>query len=320
MNRPEDLHPMPPDLPPSLQKWWEGLHDQIKQAYEPGKNGHIPKWMEALSQLPSPGDQTQMDLSRAAIWDGTSEEMDVDIWRSFHPWRKGPYQLGQMYLDTEWRSDWKWDRLLPHVQPLAGRTCLDVGCGNGYHLWRMIAEGARHAIGVDPFLLYVFQFHAIHRRFPLPNVQVLPVGVEALTSGMEVDTVFSMGVLYHAKDPLDHLRTLRKATKPSGELVLETMIAPEERHPYLEINGRYARMRNIPGLPTERTLLEWVKTSGWISPRIVDVTVTTTEEQRSTEWMTFHSLKNYLDPEDSSKTVEGYPAPTRCVLIAQAPA
>nr|WP_169730591.1 DUF1698 domain-containing protein [Carnimonas nigrificans] len=40
------------------------------------------------------------------------------------------------------------------------------------------------------------------------------------------------------------------------------------------------------------------------------------DEQRSTEWMTFQSLKDFLDPEDQHKTIEGYPAPRRALLVA----
>jgi tRNA (mo5U34)-methyltransferase len=52
---------------------------------------------------------------------------------------------------------------------------------------------------------------------------------------------------------------------------------------------------------------------------VVDVNVTSTQEQRSTEWMSFHSLENFLDPDDHSKTIEGYPAPRRAIITANAP-
>jgi tRNA (mo5U34)-methyltransferase len=52
---------------------------------------------------------------------------------------------------------------------------------------------------------------------------------------------------------------------------------------------------------------------------MVDISTTSIEEQRSTEWMKFESLKDFLDPEDPSKTVEGHPAPIRAVFVAEAP-
>jgi tRNA (mo5U34)-methyltransferase len=78
-------------------------------------------------------------------------------------------------------------------------------------------------------------------------------------------------------------------------------------------------MRNIRVLPTVDTLLDWVNAAGWHSPRHVDTTRTTCKEQRQTEWMTFHSLEQFLNPDDASLTVEGYPAPQRSVVLATAP-
>ena len=42
------------------------------------------------------------------------------------------------------------------------------------------------------------------------------------------------------------------------------------------------------------------------------------DEQRSTEWMRFDSLASALDPNDSGRTVEGWPAPERALLLAEA--
>ena len=45
--------------------------------------------------------------------------------------------------------------------------------------------------------------------------------------------------------------------------------------------------------------------------------VTSLDEQRRTDWMTSESLAEFLDPNDRSKTIEGYPAPLRAVLTAK---
>jgi tRNA (mo5U34)-methyltransferase len=52
---------------------------------------------------------------------------------------------------------------------------------------------------------------------------------------------------------------------------------------------------------------------------MVDFNKTTTDEQRSTDWMRFHSLPEFLDPENPELTAEGHPAPIRAVFIAEAP-
>ncbi|MFO7647899.1 DUF1698 domain-containing protein, partial [Halomonas campaniensis] len=58
---------------------------------------------------------------------------------------------------------------------------------------------------------------------------------------------------------------------------------------------------------------------GFENVRVVDEAVTRTEEQRATEWMTFQSLADFLDPEDPTRTREGYPAPRRAVVMANKP-
>ncbi len=82
---------------------------------------------------------------------------------------------------------------------------------------------------------------------------------------------------------------------------------------------RYAQMRNVYFIPSAAALKMWLEKCGFIDVRIVDACVTSTEEQRRTEWMTTESLADFLDPQDQRKTVEGYPAPLRAVIIATKP-
>ena len=240
-----------------------------------------------------------------------------------HPWRKGPYDLFGLHLDTEWRSDWKWDRVIPHLAPLKDRLILDVGCGNGYHCWRMLGEGANRVIGIDPSNKFVHQFYAIKHYLnqaekELP-VDVLPVGIEQLPSELKAfDTVFSMGVLYHRRSPMDHLRELKDCLRDGGQLVLETLIIEGEPREALVPEGRYAKMRNVWFLPSVDTLLSWMRKCGLKNPRVVDICKTSLEEQRTTDWMTFESLPDFLDPNDDSFTAEGHPAPVRAVFLAEA--
>ena len=81
---------------------------------------------------------------------------------------------------------------------------------------------------------------------------------------------------------------------------------------------RYARMRNVWSLPTVPLLVTWLEESGYRGITVVDQSVTTTDEQRSTEWMTFESLREALDPNDAALTIEGWPAPRRVVITAEA--
>jgi len=244
--------------------------------------------------------------------------------KALHPWRKGPYRIADIAIDTEWRSDWKWGRLAPHMAPLDDRLVLDVGCGNGYHCWRMAEAGARRVIGIDPTALFLAQFLAIRQLMQpmaarlVERVWMLPLGIEAMPPALSrFDTVFSMGVLYHRRSPIDHLIELRGALRPGGQLILETLVVDGDARQVLVPDGRYAKMRNVWFIPSSAMLENWLRRCGYRGVRTVDVTPTTVGEQRSTEWMTFESLADFLDPADTRLTIEGHPAPQRAVVVAE---
>lgn len=231
------------------------------------------------------------------------------------PWRKGPFDIFGIQLDSEWRSDWKWARIAAAAS-WSGRRVLDVGCGNGYYALRALGAGARAVVGVDPALLYVVQF-ALLASWIRPAAAVLPLRLEELPPLSPFDVVLSLGVLGHRRDPLQHLRQLRQRVAPDGQLVLETLIVEQPGIDLLEPRGRYAAMRNVWQLPSSNRLCDWVKQAGWSEVQVVDVTATTSEEQRRTEWMPSQSLADFLDPRDPSRTREGHPAPLRAVVIAR---
>jgi tRNA (mo5U34)-methyltransferase len=238
----------------------------------------------------------------------------------FHPWRKGPFCIHGVTIDTEWRSDWKWNRLADAITPLHGRLVLDVGCGNGYYGGRMLDAGAALVLGIDPTLLFVMQFLAINRYAQRETLAVLPLALEDLPPLLTgFDTVFSMGVLYHRRSPLDHLDALRRLLRPGGELVLETLVIDGDAQQVLVPPGRYAGMRNVWFIPSVAALTRWLTRCGFQRVQVIDVSRTTVEEQRATEWMRFQSLADQLDPTDRHRTREGLPAPVRAVLIAERP-
>ncbi len=203
---------------------------------------------------------------------------------------------------------------------MAGRTVLDVGCGSGYHMWRMLGAGARLVVGIDPMQLFLCQFEAVRKL--LGNDQrahLLPLGIEQLPELKAFDTVFSMGVLYHRRSPLDHLFQLKNQLVSGGELVLETLVVEGDDQQVLVPGERYAQMRNVYFIPSTGALKNWLEKCGFVDVKIVDYSVTSTGEQRRTDWMTSESLAEFLDPHDPGKTVEGYPAPLRAVLVATKP-
>lgn len=307
-----DLAPLARELPAALAA---GLSVE--------RYGDLPGWFEAMAALPdiTPANVNLRD--RVAIGEpGDTDSANLvsleQALRALIPWRKGPFEVFGVHIDTEWRSDWKWQRVLPHLSPLDGRTVLDVGCGNGYHCLRMHGAGATRVIGIDPSPRFVVQFYMLKKYLgPIP-VDVLPVGIEALPPSLEAfDTTFSMGVFYHRRSPMDHLRELRDTLRPGGELVLETLVIEGGQGEVLVPEGRYAMMNNVWFLPSAVTLVSWLRKCGFTDVRVVDECVTSTEEQRSTDWMRFHSLSDFLDPRDPSRTAEGHPAPRRAVFIAR---
>jgi tRNA (mo5U34)-methyltransferase len=310
----------------TMTQWLETLPQQIAQGLDEKRYGDLPRWKAALESLPSIDIQTAV-LNASAITLNPHTDLDQQQLAhlkqqllALHPWRKGPFNLFGVDIDTEWRSDWKWDRLIEHIEPLAGRRVLDIGCGSGYHCWRMRGAGAELVIGIDPTPLFIVQFFALQKYIQDHHVSVLPMGIEHLPEKMQYfDTVFSMGVFYHRRSPFDHLLELRNALKPGGELVLETLVIEGKEGEVLVPEGRYARMGNVWFLPSTATLSSWLSKAKFRDIKLIDVTDTSTDEQRSTEWMTFHSLAQFLDPNDSSKSIEGYPAPKRAIFTAKAP-
>ena len=307
-----------------LAAWAEALPVTLAPKLDPDSHGDLPAWQAALDALPAIR-ASSVDLNASCIRIGTPDAIDAAsreqieaALRRLHPWRKGPFAVFGIHIDTEWRSDWKWARIAPHLSPLAGRRVLDVGSGNGYFALRMVGAGADLVVAIDPMRLFLMQFEALRRFHDSGRAFVLPLGIEDFPErSAAFDTVFSLGVLYHRRSPLDHLLQLRDALRPGGELVLETLVIPGDAGRVLVPENRYARMRNVWFIPTVAELQRWLTRCGLRDIRCVDERPTTPEEQRSTDWMRFESLAQSLDPDDPSRTVEGHPAPRRAVLLAR---
>ena len=309
---------------PAFATWRTTLPDQISSAYSIDHHGNFSKWQSIIETLPNiPPGSNQFDKDTLVI--GQPENTTTDqkrriesLLRTLHPWRKGPYRIHGVSIDTEWQSDFKWKRLREAIAPLNNRLVLDVGCGNGYHCWRMLGAGAKAVIGIDPTLLSVMQFNAVKHFAGEHPVFVLPIAVEEIPhESAGFDTVFSMGILYHRRSPLDHLLDLRGFLRNGGELVLETLVIEGGPGQILMPEGRYAKMRNVWFIPSPPTLAGWLQRCGFKNIQLINVSRTTTKEQRSTDWMTFQSLSDFLDPNDSNRTCEGLPAPRRAIFLAQ---
>lgn len=315
-------------LKESLQRFEAGtygeqLYNTVESRLSSLNHGDLQRWTDALTNLPNLS-ASSVSLDAATVTVGQASDLNSeqasalrDSLEGLMPWRKGPYQFFDTKINTEWRSDWKWERLESHISSLKNRKVLDIGCGNGYHCWRMKARGAKLVLGVDPSLLFACQFSAVQRYAREPDIHLLPIGMEHLpVKGYCFDTVFSMGVLYHRRSPIDYIKELHAQLRPGGELILETLVIDGDANQVLVPPDRYARMRNVWFIPSAEALKLWVLRCGFTDVRIVDENTTSTDEQRQTPWMRYESLAESLDPENLSLTVEGLPSPKRAVLIA----
>lgn len=304
----------------TISKFHDHLKLEIDQFFQTHKHGRQSEWDKLIQGLPDIL-ATSVELNNNHVKLHSAEKpdsLDATL-KEFMPWRKGPFDFFGTVIDTEWRSDWKWDRIKPHISDLSGRKVLDIGCGNGYHLWRMLGDGASLALGIDPTRLFLYQFHIAKHFMPEKPAYLLPLRSENLPVFNFFDTVFSLGVLYHRRSPIDHLTELLSFLRPGGELVLETLVVDGDACTILTPTSRYAKMANVWFLPSTAALEIWLDRAGFRNIRTVDVNQTSIEEQRSTEWMTFHSLAEFLDPDNSDLTAEGLPAPRRAILIAEKP-
>lgn len=286
------------------------------------KHGDFPRWRQRLASLPQINTDSISLGAQVCIGKpgDCNEETLLSLKQQlleFIPWRKGPFELFGIGIDTEWQSNLKWDRLQAGISPLKQRKVLDVGCGNGYYGFRMLEAGAEMVLGIDPHIAYVAQFWLLKHFAPTLPAYVLPLTLEQLPAPLNYfDTAFSMGVIYHRRSPIDHLLELKNCLRPGGELVMETIYVDGDEGYCLTPEKKYARMSNVWFVPSIKTLEQWLLRCGFSEIKVIDESVTTVDEQRQTQWMPFESLADALDPGNPALTIEGLPAPKRVVVTA----
>jgi len=287
-------------------------------------NGKAATYRQLLKNLPDtrPVDKdiaaNQIRIGSRLDLSASEHDNLVTILKGLHPWRKGPFDVFGTSIDSEWRSDLKWNRVKDRIAPLEDHKILDIGSSSGYYLFRMLSGKPRLAIGLEPYQTFFYQYQVLQHFIRAPQVFCLPIRFDdfPVLEGY-FDTIFCMGILYHSRTPIDMLARIKRQLDKDGELVLETLIIKGEEDTVLCPYPRYAKMNNAYFLPTVRCLEGWLQRAGYTNIRCVDVTPTTSQEQRKTEWMTFESLSDYLDPKDPTLTIEGYPAPVRAIMLAE---
>jgi len=276
----------------------------------------IKPLQEALKTLPS--SEASISLSDTIMIADASlskkqREAVENIARMMIPWRKGPFKVLDTFIDSEWNSAIKYKLLKPYFN-LAGKCVADVGCNNGYYMFRMLEEKPTKIVGFDPSPLCFTQFQFIN-HFIKSNIQYELLGIEHIALyPQKFDTIFCLGVLYHRSDPITALKGLKKGLNPKGELFLDTFMIEGEKEVALTPNKTYSKIPNIYFIPTIPALKNWCLRAGFTGFEVLEIKKTLAQEQRKTAWIRGQSLDNFLDKNDQNYTVEGYPAPKRVYI------
>jgi len=246
---------------------------------------------------------------KADINQNLSEKIK-DIALALRPWRKGPFNVFGLFIDSEWKSNIKYNLLEPYFN-LENKTVADVGCNNGYYMFRMLEQKPKKIVGFDPSATYKLQFDFIN-HFAKTDIEYELLGVEHLEFyEHKFDTIFCLGVLYHRTDPISMLKSLKRAINKNGEVILDTFIIDGNESITLCPEKSYSKIPNVHFIPTVQALKNWSHKTGFSQFEVLTYSTTSSDEQRKTDWIEGQSLKDFLDPKDSTKTVEGYPAPKR---------
>ncbi|MCF6173056.1 MAG: tRNA 5-methoxyuridine(34)/uridine 5-oxyacetic acid(34) synthase CmoB [Campylobacteraceae bacterium] len=280
---------------------------------------NIKSLRNALEKLPFIDDakvklEDTIQISSKNITEKEKETIKNLAW-DLRPWRKGPFELFDTFIDSEWKSYIKYNLLEPHFN-LKDKCVADVGCNNGYYLFKMLKHKPKKLVGFDPSIHYKTQFDFINHfvnspiKFELLGIEHLPYFENRF------DFIFCLGVLYHRSDPIAALKSLKRSLRRGGELILDTFMIDGDEPLCLVPEPSYSKIKNVHFVPTVSALENWCKKGGFERFEVLKIVKTTSHEQRSTEWMEGESLENFLDPQDSSLTIEGYPAPKRVYIRA----
>jgi len=278
-----------------------------------------PRW-EAIKGLPKVNDiEIKIGNAIEVISNSLSQEDEKYIYdtaKLIQPWRKGPFQISTTFIDSEWQSYIKYDLIRPYFD-IKDKIVGDIGCNNGYYLFRMMAEKPKKLVGFDPSSIPYCQFKFLD-HFIQSGIKYELLGVEHVEFyEHKFDVLFCLGVLYHRADPIGSLKSLYKGLNFGGELILDTFMIDGEDEVCLTPKKRYSKIPNIYFIPTVNALKNWCYRAGFEEVELLEISKTKLEEQRKTEWINTESLNDFLDKEDNSKTVEGYPAPKRVYIKAK---
>jgi tRNA (mo5U34)-methyltransferase len=263
-----------------------------------------------------------VDCSGDSVIIGRQEELRshqretiTETLKAFMPWRKGPFSVFGTEIDSEWRSERKWRRLLPELPDLEDKIVADIGCNNGYYMFRMSPFRPRLVLGFEPSVQHYYCFKSLNSMAGCRELDINLLGVEHLPLFENCfDVIFLMGIIYHRPSPVDTLRDILAALKPGGTVIIESQALPGEDPIALFPEETYAKVPGTYFVPTGNCLCNWMKKAGFINTHLFSTHPMSDEEQRRTDWMVFESYSDFIDPVNPELTIEGYPAPWRVLV------
>ncbi len=262
------------------------------------------------------GDVVQ--IGRPEDIDNTDREKVLQVMRGFMPWRKGPFRVFDIDIDAEWCSERKWNRLLPELPPLEGKVIADIGCNNGYYMFRAAHYKPALILGIEPYVQHYYTFRTLNSIAGQKNLEIDLFGVEHMHLFPECfDVIFLLGIIYHRPSPIEALRDIFAALKPGGTLLLESQAIPGEEPIALFPEKTYAKVPGTWFIPTGACLQNWLKRTGFSNIRLFCQHPMSSAEQRRTDWMNFESYEDFIDKENAELTIEKYPAPWRVFFKAE---
>ncbi|MCF8056324.1 MAG: tRNA 5-methoxyuridine(34)/uridine 5-oxyacetic acid(34) synthase CmoB [Desulfocapsa sp.] len=299
------------------------IHDERQRWVEQEKKGFLRyrRPYEALRKFPA----TEVDCSKDAVKIGgvdeisKTEQQEVESkLRDFMPWRKGPFSVYGIDVNAEWQSQRKWQRLVQHLPDIQGKIVADIGCSNGYYMFRMTPYKPKLVIGFEPSVQHYYCFKGLNSMARQDNLHIDLLGVEHLPLFPDCfDVLFLMGIIYHRSSPVDTLRNVYSSLQNGGTLILESQAIPGESETALFPGKTYAKVPGTYFVPTGNCLQNWLARAGFSDIELFCQHPMSSLEQRRTGWMEFESYSDFIDPQDPGKTVEGYPAPTRVFIRAR---
>lgn len=254
-----------------------------------------------------------VDIACEREFDDEIRQIALDV----KPWRKGPFRINELFIDSEWQSFVKFNLLKPYLSALSGKVVADIGCNNGYYMFKMLEFSPAKLVGFDPSIRAFLQFRLLNALAKMPiNYELL--GVESVPNyAHKFDIIFCLGVIYHRSDPVKMLKQLKLSLNKGGVVFLDTLYIDDEREIALVPRQTYSKIANIYFVPSVLALRNWCERAGFSSFEVLAKKATDTFEQRQTAWSEGYSLANFLNKADKNFTCEGYPAPQRVYVRLQ---